>query len=248
MKLTVIGCSGSLPGPSSPASCYLVEADGARILLDLGSGALGPLQRHVKLTELDAVLFSHLHPDHCMDLCGLYVALRYGPDRAAVRVPVWGPEGTGPRMAAAYGVEPEPGMSGVFDFHPYSDAIAEIGPFTVRTVRVAHPVPAYAIRVEHDGSALVYSGDTGPTPALVELASGADVLLCEAAFADVPGNQPGLHLNGREAGEHATAAGVGRLVVTHVPPWGDPDRALADARIGFDGAIDLARPDLTWEF
>ncbi|HEY9410267.1 MAG TPA: MBL fold metallo-hydrolase [Jiangellaceae bacterium] len=248
MKLTVIGCSGTVPGPSSAASCYLLEAEGAQILLDLGSGALGPLQRHVKLAELDAVLFSHLHPDHCMDLCGLYVALRYGPDRATGRMPVWGPEGTGARMAAAYGVEPAPGVSGYFDFRTHVDAPVEIGPFTVRTARVAHPVPTFAIRVEHDGSALVYSGDTGPTPALVELASGADVLLCEAAFADVPGNQPDLHLNGREAGEHATAAGVGRLIVTHVPPWGDPESAAEQARRAFDGPVELAVPDRSWEF
>lgn len=247
MKLTVIGCSGSVPGPSSPASCYLVEAEGARILLDLGSGALGPLQRHVKLTELDAVLFSHLHPDHCMDLCGLFVALRYGPDRAPGRVPVWGPEGTGQRMAEAYGAEPEPGMSGVFDFRAHTGAAVDIGPFTVRTARVAHPVPAYAIRLEHDGRVLVYSGDTGPTPALVDLATDADVLLSEAAYADGNDNPPDLHLTGGEAGHHARLAGVGRLIITHVPPWGDPEGAAGHARRAFDGPVELAAPDRSWE-
>lgn len=250
MRLTVLGCSGSMPGPDSPASGYLLEADGARIVIDLGNGALGPLQRHVGtdgLAGIDAVVLSHLHPDHCMDLCGLYVALRYrlGIDR---RVPVYGPEGSAQRMAAAYGREPEPGLTGVFDFVTHPDGAYEIGPFTVRVVRVAHPVPAYAIRVEQDGSSVVYSGDTGPVAALTELARDADLFLCEAAFDDDEGEHPpGIHLTGRQAGEHAAAAGARRLVVTHVPPWGDPLRAVNAAKAVFDGPVEAAVPDATWE-
>lgn len=248
MRLTVVGCSGSLPGPASPASSYLVEADGVRLVLDLGSGALGALQRHAALTQIDAILVSHLHPDHYMDLCGLYVALRYGPHRRH-RMPVWGPKGTAHRMADAYGLPAEPGMTDVFEFHPYPDDVVEVGPFVISTKRVAHPVEAYAIRVEHDGRSLVYSGDTGPTPALTALATGADVLLCEASFADDADHEhpPDLHLTGADAGRHATAAGVGRLIVTHVPPWGDAERAARHARESFDGPVDLALPDRTWE-
>jgi ribonuclease BN (tRNA processing enzyme) len=104
MRLTVVGCSGSFPGPASAASCYLVEATGAddrtwRILLDLGSGALGPLQRYTSLYDVDAVLLSHLHPDHCLDLTGLYVALKYRPAGPAPAVPVHGPTGTAQRLA-----------------------------------------------------------------------------------------------------------------------------------------------------
>ena len=84
MRLTVVGCSGSFPGPDSAASCYLVEADGFRVLLDLGNGALGPLQRYADIYAVDAVLVSHLHSDHFIDLCSYYVALRYrDPDGAA---------------------------------------------------------------------------------------------------------------------------------------------------------------------
>ncbi|MDQ1641319.1 MAG: hypothetical protein QOJ90_670, partial [Actinomycetota bacterium] len=79
MRLTVIGCSGSFPGPDSPASCYLVEADGFRVVVDLGNGALGPLQRHCAIGDIDAVLLSHLHPDHVMDVLSLYVARSYDP-------------------------------------------------------------------------------------------------------------------------------------------------------------------------
>src|SRR3954465_8513241 len=97
MRLTVVGCSGSYPGPGSPASCYLVEADDAdgrtwRVLLDLGSGALGALHRYADPLGIDAVLLSHLHPDHCLDLSGYYVLRKYHPRGAQPRIPVWRPD------------------------------------------------------------------------------------------------------------------------------------------------------------
>ena len=120
MRLTIVGCSGSFPGPESPASCYLVEApyDGRtfRLLLDLGSGALGALQRHADLGEIDAVALSHLHPDHCLDLCGYYVVRKYHPAGARPRLAVYGPEGTSERMARAYDLPRDQGMDEQFDF------------------------------------------------------------------------------------------------------------------------------------
>ena len=252
MKLTVLGCSGSAPGPDSPASSYLVEAEGARILLDLGSGALGPLQRAVGvagLADIDAVLLSHLHPDHCMDLCGLYVALHYGIGSSR-RIPVYGPAGSARRMATAYGTAPEPGLAGQLDFITFPDGPFKVGAVTVRVAPVAHPVPAYAMRIEHEGRSLVYSGDTGPTQALVELAHDADILLCEAAFDDAEdstGYPPDLHLTGRQAGGHAAAAGVRKLIVTHVPPWGEPRRAVEAAGAVFRGPVELAVSGAVWE-
>ncbi len=102
MKLTVVGCSGSFPSAESACSSYLVEADGYRLLLDMGNGALGVLQRYVDPLTLDAVFLSHLHADHCLDLTGYYVVRRYHPSGHQPRIPVWGPEGTADRMARAY--------------------------------------------------------------------------------------------------------------------------------------------------
>jgi ribonuclease BN (tRNA processing enzyme) len=252
VKLTVVGCSGSLPGPDSPASCYLVEAmhDGAifRLVLDLGSGALGPLQRYVPLEGIGAVLLSHLHADHVLDMCGYYVARKYSPHRGGAPIPVHGPAGTAARLARAYDLPESPGMTGQFAFSPLCAASAlELGPFRVTVARVEHPGEAYAVRVEHDGRAIVYSGDTAPCDALVELARDADLFLCEASFQEGRDTAPGLHLNGRQAGEHAARAGVRLLVLTHVPPWNDPMRAVAEAAATYDGPIQLARAGATYE-
>ena len=166
LRLTVIGCSGSFAGPDSAASSYLVEADDAdgqtwRILLDLGSGALGPLQRYGVADDLDGVFFSHLHPDHCLDLTGLYVLRKYHPGGALPRIPVWGPEGVARRMATAYDLPEDPGMSREFDFREHADAV-DLGPFRVTPYPVAHPVPAFGFQVTAGGRTLGYTGDTGP--------------------------------------------------------------------------------------
>jgi ribonuclease BN (tRNA processing enzyme) len=166
VKLTVIGCSGSYPGPDSPASCYLLEAehDGRtwRVVLDLGSGALGALQRYVDTLDVDAVLLSHLHADHCLDLCGYYVLRKYHPAGPQPRLPVYGPKGTAARMARAYDLPEDPGMNREFDFRSWAPGEpARVGPFTVQPIRVEHPVEAYGLRISAGGSLLAYTGDSG---------------------------------------------------------------------------------------
>ncbi|GAA2958037.1 MBL fold metallo-hydrolase [Streptomyces enissocaesilis] len=242
MKLTVVGCSGSFPSAESACSSYLVEADGFRLLLDLGNGALGELQRHVGLYDIDAIFLSHLHADHCIDMCGYFVARYYRHEGGrAPAIPVYGPEGTEQRLTTAYADTPtEKSMAEVFDFRTLEPGTFELGPFSVRTEKVHHPVETYGIRVEHGGRSLAYSGDTGTCAALGELADGVDLFLCEASFTYGKEDIPGLHLNGREAGEEAGRAGVGRLVLTHIPPWTDAEVNLADARAVYDGPTELA--------
>jgi ribonuclease BN (tRNA processing enzyme) len=249
MKLTVVGCSGSFPSAESACSSYLVEADGFRLLLDMGNGALGELQRHCGLYDLDAIFLSHLHADHCIDMLAYFVAryYRYDGGRCA-QIPVYGPEGTEARLTTAYAHTPTTSsMSEVFDFHTLKPSTFDIGPFTAHVEKVRHPVEAYAIRLEHGGKSLTYSGDTGVTEVLDELARDTDLFLCEAAFTYGKENIPDLHLNGREAGQTAARAGAGLLVLTHIPPWTDPQVNLADARAVFDGPVELAAPRVTYE-
>lgn len=248
MKVTIVGCSGSFPGPDSPASCYLVEAEGFRMLLDFGNGSLGPLQRHIGLYDIDAICLSHLHADHCLDICGYHVVRTYGPAAPYPRIPVYAPRDAPRRLAAAYGMPEEPGLETAFSFVPLSPGRFAVGPFEVTAGLVNHPVEAYGFRVSHAGRTLAYSGDTGESAELVKLADGADLLLCEASFMEGPDLTPDLHMTGRQAAEHAAKAKAGRLVLTHLVPWNDNARVLDEASRGaFGGPIELARSGAVYD-
>ncbi|MBO1751692.1 MBL fold metallo-hydrolase [Actinotalea sp. BY-33] len=273
MRLTVIGCAGSFPGPESASSSYLVQADDEAgrtwsLLLDLGSGALGPLQRYCDPVDLDAIGLSHLHPDHMADMCGLYVYLKYRPrghgghaegaGTGARRGPldVHGPFGTASRLAAAYGLEPGESMTDQLAVHAWQPGRPiQVGPLTLTPVAVEHPVPAYGVRVtgpsERDPTrrvTLAYTGDTDSCPGLDALAREADVLLAEAAFVEGRDDDVrGIHLTGRRAGQAAADGGAGRLVLTHVPAWNPPGAAYDEAVAVYPGPIDLARPGMVVE-
>jgi ribonuclease BN (tRNA processing enzyme) len=236
----MIGCSGSIPGPDSPASCYLVESGGFRLLLDLGNGALGALQRYAGMFDIDAVCLSHLHADHCLDLCAYWVARTYSPGGARPRIPVYGPAGTQRRMAQAYGLDEHPGMTRVFDFGTLTPGTRQIGPLRVTLAAMNHPVETFGFRIEHGGRAIAYSADTGLTPALDELARGVDLLLCEASFLDEPGLPGDVHLTARQAGQYAARAAAGQLVLTHLVPWNDRERSRREAASAYAGPLSLA--------
>ena len=245
MKLTIVGCSGSGPGPKSPASSYLVEHDGFRLLLDLGNGAFGPLQGHCDPASIDAVFLSHLHADHCLDVAPFVVWHRYSGRSSGKRVPLYAPAGAERRLALAYdGADAD--LTDVFDFAVVTVGASTIGPFAVETARTAHPVECHAVRLTAGGRSLVYTGDTGPSERIVDLARGADVLLAEAAHPPGPDLPVGLHLTGREAGEHAAAAGVGRLLLTHVPAWVDEIGQLFTASAVFS-ETELVRTGATYD-
>jgi ribonuclease BN (tRNA processing enzyme) len=229
------------------------EHDGRtwRILLDLGNGALGQLHRYADPLAVDAVFVSHLHADHCLDLCGYYVMRKYHPTGHQPRIPVWGPSGTADRMARAYDLPLDPGMHEEFAFQEYPAGVhaepVELGPFTVEAHPVVHPVDAFALRVTAGGRTLVYSGDTGPCPALDAAAADAHLLLAEASFRSVDDNPPDLHMTGTDCGRTAAKAGVERLVLTHIPPWHDPADAEAEAVAEWDGPVELARAGTTYD-
>ena len=265
MDLTVVGCSGSTSGPASPASCYLVQApyEGRTfsLVLDLGPGSFGALQRYVDPSAVDAYALSHLHPDHCLDLCGAYVAGRYSATAPWPRPAVHAPAGASARLTRAYEVPLPPGSPGegglsIGDWFAFRTWAPEqrIGPFRVATVRVDHPVEAYAVRVTEavgNGGSLVFSGDTGPCESLVELARGedgrgVDLLLVEAAFLDGPDLPPGVHLTGSQAAGVGERAGVGQVLLTHIPPWHDPERVLTEATPHFSGPTSLAVTGGVW--
>jgi ribonuclease BN (tRNA processing enzyme) len=251
VRIRIVGCSGIVPGPASTGSCYLIEADDAsarawRLILDLGAGALGPLQRWSDPREIDAVAITHLHADHCADLAALHVYLSYHPEGSARPIVVHGPFGTSSRVEQLRGAtEPSP----VLDIRVWqAGGEVTVGPLVVRAEAVEHGSPAYAIRIvgpreDLAGEAVIaYSGDTDECAGLDRAAEGADVFLCEASYLESHRAARGVHLTGRLAGQVATRAGVGRLVLTHIPPWTDPNLAVAEAEAAYSGPIEGAHP------
>jgi ribonuclease BN (tRNA processing enzyme) len=242
MRITVVGCAGSFPSADSAASCYLLEAEGFRLVIDMGNGALGALQRYAPLFGIDAICVSHLHGDHCLDL-GAYAVARhyYGPGGPLPPLPVYAPAGAPERLTPAFGlVEDE--LIERFAFERLIPGQLEIGPFRVTTAHVNHTIETFGFRVSHDGWSMAYSADTGESTALVELARDVNLLLAEASFLDQPGNPAGVHLSGRQAGEHAAKAGARHLALTHLVAVNDPEASLAEAASAFGGELSLASP------
>jgi ribonuclease BN (tRNA processing enzyme) len=240
MRLTVIGCSGSFPGPDSAASCYLLEADGFRLVVDMGNGSLGALQRFAPLFGIDAVLLSHLHADHCVDLHSYSIARTYSPEGPRPPIPVYGPAGTCERIGLVAGPDGDEGLMKRFTFETLAPGTMGVGPFDVALAHMNHPVETFAFRFTEAGRSLVYTGDTGETEAVPALAAGADVFLSEAAFLDGPDLPPNLHLTARQAAGYASRADVGRLVITHIQPWNSADDAREQAASAFAGELDVA--------
>jgi ribonuclease BN (tRNA processing enzyme) len=254
--LTVLGCAGSAPGPNAPASGYLLEADGFLLGLELGNGTLAALQAIRDPFELDALLFSHLHSDHCADFSALTVVRRYHPvapaqDPRVHRLPVYGPSDAHARFVAQYSPDAAEhhitDLSDVFEFRALSPGSIHIGPFEVSVIHALHPCESYCFRFSHNGRSLVYTGDTGSFDGLTELATDVDALLSEASWTHADDRPPGLHLSGTEAGELAKRAGVGQLLVTHVPPWTDVEAVLAEARAQYPGEAVLVRQGASYE-
>ena len=241
MRITVLGCSGSVVGPDSSASGYLLTApDTPPLVMDFGGGVLGALQRHADPNEVH-VLLSHLHADHCLDLPGLFVWRRYHPSPATQRGIMYGPSDTWTRLAAAsspVGGELDD-FSDIFEVRPWVDSEAvTFGRLSVLPRLVTHPTESFGMRVtDADGATLVYSGDTGICDSLVELAAGADVFLCEASWTDAPDRPRDLHMSGAEAGRVANLAGVGELLLTHIPPWTSREDVISEAKAEFDGPV-----------
>lgn len=245
--LTVLGCSGSAPGPHAPSSGYLLEADGFALGVELGNGTLAELQAVRDPFTLDGLMFSHLHPDHCADFTALTVLRRWHPaprvDPWRHRLPVYAPKEAPSRFAAAYAPDraerDETDLADVYDFHALAPGSRDIGPFAVTAAEVAHPCEAYGFRFEHGGRTLAYTGDTGVCETLDGLAAGVDTLLGEASWTHADHRPKGVHLSGRELGELATRADVGRLLITHVAPWTDANAVLAEAKGAYSGDVAL---------
>lgn len=255
MKLTILGSSGSVSAPDNPASGYLISVDNSpSVLMDMGPGVLGKLQEIQDPTDTH-VVFSHLHADHCLDFPSLLVWRRFHPTSPAKgRSLVCGPADTvnllGRLTTDEIGQVDD--LSDTFAFTPWRSGEEHlVDRVSITPYPAVHPVESYCLRVEEHttGKVLTYSGDTGWTDSLVEAARESDVFLCEATWAGGTDPVPaGMHLSGEEAGRAARLAGVKRLVLVHIPPWGDEEATLAAACREFDGPIDIGHQGMVIDF
>jgi ribonuclease BN (tRNA processing enzyme) len=214
----------------------------------MGTGTVAKLQEHAGLFDVDSVVISHSHPDHVTDLYTYLMARLFSPERPR-KIPLYlAPkvlERFSPLLADDSG---DLQVAGAFDVSVVEPATeVHVGPFRITTAPMRHTVPTVGVRVEAGGAALAYSADTGPTEELVRLATGCDVLVGEASWQEDGAPKPPIHLTAREAGEMASRAGCGRLVLTHLRPYLDRDRSHEEAAGAFDGEIAVGTEGLTME-
>lgn len=241
LRLTIVGSAGTNPSAERVCSCYLVEADGFRLVLDLGHGALHRLQQVIDVAEIDALLLSHLHADHFADIYGLNYAMRFHP-AAPPPIPVYTPPGGEAFITQLLPEESIERMGASLTFHEARPGTTlECGPLTIELHRANHPVETLASRITDGTRTLTYTGDTAPSDEVVAAATGADLLLCDATWLESQRPLPAdVHCTGREAGQIADRAGVSRLVVTHVSPYNDPAAVAAEAAEVFAGEVVIA--------
>ncbi len=241
MRLSVLGAGPAYTDrQDAVGAAYLVTLDQTRLLLDLGQGAFPRIFPLVRPTELDAVVVSHLHPDHFIDLVPLRHYLRYEfqPPR---RARVIGPRGLADRLDALHA---QPGFSAAsLDCELLETAPRQIGSLTIEARLVAHTDESYALRVAGaNGPGLVYSGDCGRALDLAPLVRPGDTLVTEVAFGPGPVPPGVLHLDGPAVGELAAATRPGRVLLTHILSGHDLDATIASIRARWDGPVRFVWP------
>ena len=246
-RLVVLGGCGAWPEPGRACSGFLLEHDGFRMALDLGYGTLPRLLSllgSATAVGLDAVVVTHDHPDHVVDLHGLLRARLYDRPHEP-RIPLYSPEAVLERVA---GLEDSDRSTAdlVFAWRPLPAGAYEVGPFRLESWALPHYVPNAGVRLSTPELAVAYTGDTGPDPALAEVGRDADLYIVDATDrrqqAGIPPGAPGppMNLTSREAGEAAAAAGADRLMLTHFWPGNDRDRSRAAAAAVFPGEVLIA--------
>jgi ribonuclease BN (tRNA processing enzyme) len=254
-KLTVLGSCGARPEAGRATAGFLLEYEGLRIVLDLGFATLPRLLQHCPRGDVDAVVITHEHSDHCVDLNALYRVRAFGEytadgrsERDDRRIPLYCTRGVIERVEP---LEPNGALSNVFDINELPGTY-ELGPLTITGTLLPHFVPNAGIRITGSELTIAYTGDTGPTDQLVELGSGADLFIVDSSFDREPNEELNRDserylLTAREAGEYAAAANAKSLLLTHFLPGNNREISAARAAEVFSGAVIVAEEGLTLE-
>lgn len=253
MRLTILGRSPASPNPGEACAGYLVEGGGARVLVDIGPGVVAQLVRRHHPDELDAVVVSHMHPDHMLDLVTLRYVYPWRDISRDERLRVVMPPGSADQLLdLARGVGSARHFESCFRLSEHDGSAAlRFGELSLTPIGTQHYIPCWGFRLEADARRLAYTADTAPSDGLNQLADGADLLLSEATLRsldeDAAPPEPRGHLTPAEAGQAARDAGARRLMLTHLPVDGDGAWARTLAGESFGGEVEIAEPARTYE-
>jgi ribonuclease BN (tRNA processing enzyme) len=262
LRVTVLGKSPSWQDAGGACSGYLIQSGETNVLLDCGNGVFGKLRERIDYTELDAVLVSHLHADHWLDLVPYSYALTYAPKQQPVPVHTWpgtdtparprliappGATKTFRRVVGAWGNEDL--IESAFELTEYEpEATVDVGGISASFHPVPHFIDTFAVNLSAEGTdKLTYSADTRPGEELVEIARDADLMLVEATLPRPERTGVRGHLTPEEAGEHAKRAGAKRVVITHISDELGDEWAREEAERAFGGPVEIAREGATYE-
>jgi len=264
VRITVLGKSPSWQDVNGACSGYLVEEQGFRLLLDCGNGVFAKLRRFVDYIDVDAVVISHLHADHFLDLVPFSYALTYAPRQQPVPVDRWpgtdhparpvlhAPPGARDcfrRVVGAWGDEDL--IENAFALREYDTAeVLQAGPLSVRFQPVPHFVPTNAVEITLAAAGakrFTFGADSAPCEELCGFARETDLLVIEATLPRPERAGPRGHLTPSEAGEHGRRAGARRLVITHLSDELDAAWAEEEAERAFGGPVEIAREGAVYE-
>lgn len=241
MKFTVIGFWGGYPAVDGATSSYLLEKDGYSLLMDVGSGSLSKLQKYNHVADLNAVIVSHYHHDHVADIGVLQYAklIDYYVTGNDTVLPIYGH------------MEDKEGFQTLT--HTYTEGVAynpsdvlQIGPFTITFLRTRHPVPCFGMRITDGESVIVYTADSSYQEEWGTFAKNADLLITDCNYyAGLDGSKAG-HMNSEEVGRIASMANVKKLLLSHLPQYGDREKLVVEAKQYYNGDIQLAKEGLIW--
>ena len=248
MQITILGKSPSWPDAGGACSGYLVETAGTKLLVDCGSGIFGKLRERIDYAEIDAIVISHFHGDHCLDLMPYAYALTYSPRWTAAnpapRPKLFVPTGGAEVLRAVAGTfGPGDAIVEAFEVSEYEpEHAAQAGDFELRFCPVPHFIPTFAISATAAGEKgrFTFGADCGPNQELIDFAQGSDILLIESTLRAGDDEEPRGHLTAAEAGAHGRAANVGQLVLTHISDELDQAVSVAEASEAFGGKVTLA--------
>lgn len=243
----MLGSAGTWPGPGGATCGHLLSHEGTHVWLDAGTGTFAKLQEFIGIDDVAAIVVTHGHTDHFIDVVPAFYARHYG-GMGAPNLPFYSPDGFVEGMSVLTSENGRNVMAEAYDFRTVRAGDAfEVGTMRFTVFEMTHiGVNAVGYRVEAGDAVLAYTGDTGPCDAVIEMARDADVLVAEATYQDAS-SQAFFHMSATQAAQHATAAGAKRLVLTHILPTLDREVSRDEAAAAFAGAVDLAEDGVTLE-